>query len=135
MMNRDDAEAIEALQELKFQKRQRAVVNLIKREQQLRADIAKLDAQARASDQSGTYDMQLIGADMIWRAWVGRAKSALNMELAQVLAQKDMVIRDVRREFGKLSVARELAKGRAQSKQRKVADLQLKQAIEQSLLR
>jgi hypothetical protein len=132
---KDDMAALEKVQALKFQMRQRAVVSLLKREQQLRADIAKLEEQSRAVDQTDAYGMELIGADMIWRAWVGRSKSVLNVELAQVLAQKETVIRGVRREFGKLSVARQLAKDHAETRKRHAAELQLRQAIEQSVFR
>jgi hypothetical protein len=132
---KNDMAALVKLQDLKFQKRQLAVVSLLKREQRLRADIAKLDEQSRAVDQTDTYGMKLVGADMIWHAWVSRSKSALNIELAQVLAQKETVIRGVRREFGKLSVARQLAKDCAETRKQSIADVKLRQAIEQSLFR
>ena len=52
--------------------------------------------------------MRAIGADVVWRAWVGRTKTKLNLELAQVLAQKEVMLRDVRKDFGKLAVCQKL---------------------------
>lgn len=52
--------------------------------------------------------MQHIGADVIWKAWLNRTRSALHLELAQVLAQKEMLRDGVRKDFAKVAVTEEL---------------------------
>ncbi|WP_227269261.1 hypothetical protein [Roseobacter weihaiensis] len=110
---------IEQLLALKFQKKQGAVSKIILQERRLRAQLSRLDEQARTAETSQHQYLQAIGADVIWNAWLGRTKTSLNLELAQVLAQKEMLLQDARKDYGKLLVSRELMQNQAEIEQKK----------------
>ncbi|MEP1933828.1 MAG: hypothetical protein ABJI96_12475 [Paracoccaceae bacterium] len=94
-----------------YLKEQAAVQEILSKEATLRAKLAEIDFQVQqARDNSADMaPMQTIGGDVIWMAWVGRAKAQLNMQLAQVLARKSLVMGKVRQAFGKRLVAGQLA--------------------------
>lgn len=98
----------ETLLDLKFQRKQSIIVGLNSHEARLRAQINQITEHDKSTEQSSDQQMKSIGADVIWKAWVGRTKEKLNRELAQVLAQKETVLRDMRRDFGRVLVCREL---------------------------
>ncbi|GAA6188393.1 hypothetical protein [Litorivita sp. NS0012-18] len=80
-------------------------------EARLRQALADLDAQARDAMEAAQNDMmalRALGADLLWRQWVGRARAGLQMQLAQVLVRKNEAMTRLRRAFGKSSVAQEL---------------------------
>ena len=52
--------------------------------------------------------MRQIGADVLWQGWVGRTRESLNIELAQILAQKEYMKSALQRAFGKQAAAKEL---------------------------
>lgn len=83
---------------------------IVAEERGLRGKLKQLDVQLRQSHEAlGTNtDMRSIGADVIWQAWVGRTKVSLNMDLAKVLAIKEQRVAQIRRAFGKRSVAQQL---------------------------
>lgn len=116
-----------------YDQKQQHFQKLIAREGHLRAELDRLSAMAL---DTGGPDMALqsIGADILWRGWVGRMKTQLNMELAQILAMKEYYLSDVRKAYGKVMVVQELIKT-TQKKARKVAaDKALNTVIEQHLL-
>lgn len=49
-----------------------------------------------------------IGADVLWQGWVGRTRESLNIELAQILAQKEHLKAELQRAFGKQLAAKEM---------------------------
>ena len=60
-------------------------------------------------------------------------RTQLNTELALVLAQKDVVLRGVRKDFGRLSIAEDLAQSAQKTQNKKRAKASLQKAIEQAL--
>lgn len=106
---------------------------ILAEEAALRAELLRLDAlnsQARlATDES----QRAIGADVIWQAWVGRAKTQLNMKLARLLAVKEHHQNLVRKAYGKVLVADELLAKARQERKRKLAKQALLEAIDHSL--
>lgn len=80
-------------------------------EARLRQALADLDSQARDAMDAAQDDMMAVralGADLLWRQWVGRARAALQMQLAQVLVRKNEAMVKLRRAFGKATVAQDL---------------------------
>ncbi|PYC47365.1 hypothetical protein DI396_10370 [Litorivita pollutaquae] len=80
-------------------------------EARLRQALADLDSQARDAMNAAQDDMMAVralGADLLWRQWVGRARAALQMQLAQVLVRKNEAMVKLRRAFGKTTVAQDL---------------------------
>jgi hypothetical protein len=99
---------MERILEIKFQNGQKAFSKIVAAEGKLRSELAKLDDMAIRAEQANYNKMQAIGADVVWKAWLGRTKTTLNLELAQVLAQKEAMKGRVRREYGKLLASRAL---------------------------
>lgn len=130
-MKSEQLDAVRSAFYLKFQKRQSVLARVIEREGELRSDLLKLDRQSRDVDKTGVSEMHSIGADVIWRAWVGRTKHALNLELAQLLAQKEILLREVRKDFGKVQICQEIARRDRNKRIKREANLALLSAIEQ----
>ncbi|AEI96254.1 MULTISPECIES: hypothetical protein [Roseobacter] len=107
-MSKRQLNAIKQIFDLQFKKKQGAFLAVVQKEQQLRGQLKKLDTQVRNSQIHEHQNMQAIGADVIWQSWVERSKKTLNLELAQVLAQKETLLSNVRKDYGKLLVSREL---------------------------
>lgn len=99
---------IKRLHKMKFQQRQKSLRDLLRREGVLRAELAKLDDQERLVNGAAHNEMKSLGADVLWKAWVGRTKAHLNTELAQILVQREKQLKDVRKDFGKLCVSKAL---------------------------
>jgi hypothetical protein len=74
--------------------------------------------------------MQAIGADVIWQAWAGRARSQLNISLAQVLARKAQVMARIRKAFGRKRVAEQLLSQTQDEQKKKAAAAALQVAID-----
>jgi hypothetical protein len=114
-----------------YEKELAAVQPLLDEEARIRSDIAKLDNRvAEAQQRSDLGSMQAIGADVIWQAWAGRARSQLNLSLAQVLARKAQVMSRVRKAFGRKTVAEELLANSEDEKKTKAAAAALQIAID-----
>ena len=93
-----------------YEREQRQFASLVAKENQLRIALNRLDNMHRSTDvpDASIARMQAIGADVIWLAWVGRSKTALNIQLAQVLAQKEHLQSAVRKAYGKVLVVRQM---------------------------
>ncbi|WP_187432306.1 hypothetical protein ROLI_034370 [Roseobacter fucihabitans] len=107
-MNLDNLKEIHALVEARYETRRQAFQRLVKKENDLRQELRRLDDQARSANLQGDTDMQTIGADVIWKAWVGKAKTSLNIKLALILAEKEQHIRQVKQAYGKVIAAEKL---------------------------
>ena len=125
---------IETLLSLKFRNRQQVYARIVAEESRLRLQLAKLDGQVREAEAESTQNLRAIGADVIWKRWVERAKTSLNLELAQVLAQKERLKASVRKEYGKVLVSQRLLEERREEDRRHAADRALDAAIEAHLL-
>ncbi|SFS87554.1 hypothetical protein SAMN04488040_2207 [Sulfitobacter marinus] len=125
---------IERIFEVQYEKKQKEFRELTLQEARLRTEIAELNSRYLESCEIGNarFEMRSIGADVAWNAWVGRKKTELNVELAQVLAVKDQNLRLVREAFGKLSVARELSRKMRLKHKNMLREKALIQAIENS---
>lgn len=121
---------LESILELKFHKKQQSFAHILANEGRLRGQLLKLNEQERASDAQKDHNLQAIGADVLWKAWVERTKRSLNLELAHVLAQKDALQGAVKREYGKLLVGRELLRLQSETDKTAVRRQFLEKAIE-----
>jgi hypothetical protein len=114
-----------------YEKELAAVQPLLDEEAKIRADLAKLDKQvSEAQQRSDLGSMQAIGADVIWQAWAGRARSQLNISLAQVLARKAQVMARIRKAFGRKRVAEQLLSQTQDEQKKKAAAAALQVAID-----
>lgn len=133
-MKTQDVHSIEKILHVKFQECQKSFAKVVATEAKLRADLAKIDRMASAAEPTGYKNMQAIGADVIWRAWMGRTKSDLNLELAQVLAQKETLKGRVKKEYGRLLASRSLLKDARTRAYKSAQKTTLEKSIEQHLL-
>ncbi|MBD3665511.1 hypothetical protein [Sulfitobacter aestuariivivens] len=126
---------LKTITEAVYAHRQLAFAKLVAREKGLRMKLANLDdvrLQASAATQA-MHQMQSVGADVVWQTWTERTRTALNLQLAQVLAAKGHHLRDVRQAHGKMSVVNELQKERTAGMRRSNAQRQLEEAIALSI--
>lgn len=132
-MNFDQLHALTAL---KYRHSQQQLAQILKRENTLRAELAKLrgyvaEGRALPPEQS---QMRAIGADVIWLRWVTKTQDQLNIELAQVMAQKEGHMARHRKAFGKMQVSETLAENERDAKLRARRDQALAQAIDRTVL-
>lgn len=108
-LNGSDLEQLEYLMDLKFRKKQQSFFRILSEEEKLRAQLAQLETMETANSDAKLQEMRHIGADVIWKAWLNRTRSKLNLSLAQVLAQKEMLRDTARKDYAKVSIAETLA--------------------------
>ncbi|KXF88615.1 hypothetical protein [Phaeobacter inhibens] len=72
-------------------------------EARVRGQLAKLDQQIKDSRELANSDhaMKALGADLLWQGWHSRTRRQLNMELAQITAQKLRAMDNLRKAFGR----------------------------------
>ena len=106
-----DLEQLKKLSNLKFQLSERDLSSILARENELRTELERLRSLARESLTDSTEHMQTraIGADVIWMKWLGQTQRRLNVILAQVLAQKEVLMEKHRHAHGRKAVAEKLA--------------------------
>ncbi len=108
VLNSSQLRQIEVLNELTFRKKQLAFFRILASENRLRAQLEHLSHLEESSARSEMTPLQHIGADITWKTWLNRTRASLNMELAQILAQKERLRDGVRKDFAKVAIAAEL---------------------------
>lgn len=110
---------------------------LVKQEAALRRELTRLSDldQSAAAQGASLSSMQHLGADLIWQGWLGRAKTALNMDLAQVLARKEHEKTIVRRAFGKVTALEHLIDEARKKRRKDRAAAELNSILEQAILK
>ena len=129
MSTLSDLAKMKQLVEVKYRREQESFGRLLEQEGRLRASLAQLDAYLAESRTNADTPQKAIGADVVWQAWIGRNKRALNMQLAQVLAVKERHIAQVRLAYGKVLVTDELHARTRKEDKAKMAQAQLDRAI------
>lgn len=132
-----DFDQLHKLCDLKYRNSQQKLAAILERENSLRAELEKLRGYVEETRSLPTEHAQMraVGADIIWMRWVTTTQSRLNIELAQVLAQKEGHIAQHKRAFGKTQAAQSLIKADKEKLARHRRDQALAQAITQSVLR
>lgn len=92
--------------DLKFCKSEQALAKLRSREATLRRELSRLQELAYETHSLPDSDIELrsIGGDIIWLKWLTDSRRKLNMELAQVLAQKETLAQQHRLANGKKTI-------------------------------
>ncbi|MFL4469478.1 hypothetical protein ACERZ8_06200 [Tateyamaria armeniaca] len=130
-----DLDQLKKLSSLKFEKSQQALSGLLRRENELRAELARMREYARttqAQDPSHAQ-MRAVGADIIWLKWVGKVQRELNISLAGVLAQKETLMARHRQANGRKIVAEALANEDAATRRDTKSKSQLHSAMDHSV--
>ena len=128
---------LHAITSARYAQRQQSFARLVEKENHIRGELQRIDDMDRAnrSARAEAIPMRAIGADVIWQGWMGRSRTALNMELARVLAVKAQHLKEVQRAYGKVLVVEEMQHDLNKRLANTAAAAELDQAIEQSLLR
>lgn len=128
---------LQQMSDLKFRQSEQALTKLRSREAALRAELHRLQSLAYETNSLPASDTELraIGGDVIWLKWLANSRRQLNIELAQVLAQKEALASQHRVANGKKIVSDALLEQQQASVRKKKASRSLDQAIEASLTR
>ncbi|WP_299592119.1 hypothetical protein [uncultured Tateyamaria sp.] len=131
-----DLSQLQHMADLKFRQSEQAVLRLTRREVSLRTELARLQELAHATHCQSASDEELraIGGDIIWLKWLSSSRRQLNIELAQILAQKEALMAQHYLVNGKKMVADELSKKNQLVEQGRRATSALNQAVETSLV-
>ncbi|MEL6488151.1 MAG: hypothetical protein AAFQ13_13525 [Pseudomonadota bacterium] len=132
-----DLRTLQTLTELKYQKSLSGLSDILAREAKLRGELAQLRRHTVEAQSLpvAAHSMRNIGADVIWLQWVAKATRSLNIELAQVLAQKEALLANQRRALGRQTVAANLASDADTRKQAERKASALQRAIEYDVAR
>jgi hypothetical protein len=76
---------------------------ILQKEAELRASLAKLEQNSLGSEvaEDADFAMRAVGADFLWRGWITRTRTQLNIELAQTLARKMDATTSLAKSFGR----------------------------------
>lgn len=87
-----------------------AIKEILAQEAEIRAHLARLDAQVTQAATHQTHSVRLVGADILWRGWESKTRRQLNTQLAQVRARKLSAMDQLRRAFGRKDAMENLQK-------------------------
>ena len=110
-MSHDQLHDLARLSAAVFDAEQARLREVLAEESRLRRALLTLEEQHRAAQaaQSGELAGQRsFGGDVLWQGWVSRSRRDLQIELAQVLARKGRMIRDMQKAHGRKQAAEEL---------------------------
>jgi hypothetical protein len=96
------------IMDAQYQKEKQLLQLVVQQELALRSKVEKLQRHANDARNLGLEDnaeVRALGADIVWEKWLERARAQMNLELAKVLAKKELHLVRVRKSFGKLQVA------------------------------
>jgi len=132
-----DLDQLKNLSRLKFQHSERDLSSILARENELRTELDRLRSLARETLTDSPEHMQTraIGADVIWMKWLGQTQRQLNVILAQVLAQKEVLMEKHRRAHGRKAVAERLAHDATKAKARTNREKIMQATIDHSFFR
>lgn len=135
MSNMQDLTKLLMICETRYAQTQQEFTKLCAEEHRLRAEIDRLSSMGQQAQVPTVEvaEMRAIGADVIWQGWLGRAKTALNMSLAQILAAKESHIGEVRTAYGKLLMVKKLLSDMKMEKRKNTNNIELANAIEMSV--
>lgn len=131
------AELRELLQvsDVQYNRQRQALAKLIEEENALRAELTRLAQMDRVSELGTDANLRAVGADLLWKGWLSRAKTNVNMQLARVLAAKAHEQSKVRRAFGKVTALGQILIEEEAKHRKNLAKDALEKAITSSLHR
>jgi hypothetical protein len=135
MSHQADLEQLLIVSKAQYDHQRQVFAKVVAEESQLRKELLRLKGLDQVADEDpvSVSSMRVIGADLLWHGWLSRSKSALNMQLARVLAIKAHEQDKVRKAFGKVVALQELIKSEKKSRHKRAAQVSLGLAIDQAL--
>lgn len=114
MSSEDELHRLRDVTRVMYDREYAKVADILAREGAILRDLGRLD-QLAATGRDMTVEnstMHAIGADLHWQAWQSRTRAQLNSELAQLRAQKMVIMAQVRKAFGRDQAVEKLAENR-----------------------
>jgi len=93
-----------------YRSRLSGMQKMLQHEARLRQNLQRLEQMGSGDEtpEQHAMAMRAIGADLLWQGWMARRKTELNIQLANLLAQKSAISRDLALAFGRAQVAEAL---------------------------
>ena len=107
-MKRGDRGGLCELTDALYQRELATLREILDQETRLRAALAQLAEQARAAGdqpEAALAGLREIGGDIVWQSWLARQRTALQSELARILARKERALPAIRLAHGKQQAA------------------------------
>lgn len=122
-MSRDTLSQMSDVTEAMFQREFSTIQHLLKEESSLRQSLTQLEAQSNTGKINEAQDLSMntIGADILWQAWVSKTRRQLNIELAQIMAQKIEAMAHIRRAFGRKEAVKRVMEAAHDERRKRVA--------------
>ena len=114
-----DLSELQQIEALRALKSSQVFGELLREEMRLREALKDLNEYRQQScpDPMIAHEMRSIGADVAWRKWVDGQTATLNVELAQLLARKEALHKQVQRDVGRREAVAHIVQ-KARSEQR-----------------
>lgn len=130
-----DLEQLLMVSTAQYDHQRQVFAKVVAEESTLRQELRRLKSLDQATDieNDPVSNMRAIGADVLWQGWLSRSQSALNMQLARVLAIKEHEQDKVRKAFGKVVALQELIGSEKKTRRKKAAKARLQTAIDLAL--
>ena len=129
MSKQAELAVMKQLVEVKYRKQQDSFSRFLTQENNIRSALKQLSEQLTQNRSNEDAMHKSIGADVLWLAWHSRKKRELNLQLAQILAVKELHVAQVRKAYGKVLVTDGLLEDVTMSAKQKKAQSQLDRAI------
>ena len=131
-------EILTLLTEAKYHRDKFSIIPILKQEDKLRSELAKLEEHSRAArrlDYASESGIHALGADILWLQWLEKSKKNLNLELAKTLLQKEKLLSKVRKSFGEHQVTQTKSKQNKSAQAKKNQSDKLEKIISLSSLK
>ncbi|WP_425046900.1 hypothetical protein [Primorskyibacter sp. S87] len=96
----------------------------------IRGHLSHLDQlEKNAAPQLGDIRMRAVGADMVWRAWEGKTRRQLNVEMAQAHAHTLIAMTSLRAAFGRDQAIQMTLKAHSSKQKQRIAKAALQNLV------
>lgn len=134
MSKQTDLAMMKKLVEVKYRQQQDSFARFLTQENNIRSALKRLNEQFTENRATDDTMHKTVGADVLWQAWHSRKKRELNLQLAQVLAVKELHVAQVRKAYGKVLATDSLLEDVTLSVKQKKAQSELDRAVTSMLL-
>ncbi|WP_317056389.1 hypothetical protein [Roseovarius rhodophyticola] len=110
-MRKNTLQQLSDLTNAKYQADLARLATLKEAEDNVRSALDELDTSRRrnaAALLSELNGQKSLGGDVLWQAWMSRAREARQLEMAQIRAQKEHLLQTLRLSFGRRLAAEQL---------------------------
>jgi len=86
-----------------YNREYQTISSILTEEAEIRGALTQLEVQISHNIKAsiGNYELQAVGAQLLWQSWTTRTQTRLNTELAKVMSKKLVALDKVRIAFGR----------------------------------